>query len=140
VNQKGNVGMIVALIIGALVGVVVLNSMVSSLFCGECTSQTPIAKNLTTVAWVNDTCVGDKCSAEPWSVTCNGTTLIPGNEYDIDDCDVLLTNATWNNTICYENYESSNAGYTGILAVIVCMLPVLVALGILVLAVSWAML
>ena len=144
-NQKGQVVItVMVMIIAAIVGLIVLNSITST-FCTECSEQTAIAKNLTTVAWVNDTCVGTKCSDEPWSVTCNSTELEAGTEYSIDDCNVLLTNATWNNTICYLNYEASGTGTTtnydsGILGVIVCLLPVLAALGIMVLAITWAVL
>ena len=132
------------MIIAAIVGLIVLNSITST-FCTECAEQTEIAKNLTTVNWVNDTCVGDKCHDEPWDVTCNSTELVPGNEYDIDNCNVLLTNATWNNTICYLHYSASGTGATdnydsGILGIIVCLLPVLAALGIMVLAITWAVL
>ena len=137
-NQKGNVAMIATLIIAAIIGVVVLNSLTST-FC-NCTPDTTAEKNVTTNVWNNYTCTGTKCATD-YSLECDGDTLVVGNDYSINGCDYRMENNTYNQTLCTLHYTYEGDNYNdGILATIVCLLPVLAAVGILLLAITWAVL
>jgi len=132
--QKGQVTAVVLLLVAGVVGLVVLSSITDT-FC-NCTPAT-MEKTLVDSTWVNASCAGTKCATD-YSVTCNGTELEVGTEYSIDDCNVRLDNATWNNTVCTLAYTYEGDSYdSGILGTIVCMLPVLIAVGLMVAAVAW---
>ena len=132
--QKGQVTAVVLLLVAGVVGLVVLSSITDT-FC-NCDEKS-MNKTLLFETWVNDTCDGDKCHNDPWLVTCNGTEL-EQTEYDIDDCNIMLNNATWNDTSCLYEYNAEVSYYdSGILGTIVCLLPVLIAVGLMVAAVAW---
>ena len=144
-NQKGQavVGIMV-LIVSGIIALTVLNSITSG-FCEGCVAQdsftdTNVVSDPVPI-WENHTCIGDKCDTD-YSLTCNGTEMEVGVDYSIWDCDYRLDNAAYNATNCTLDYTAvtSATNDSGILGTIVCLLPVLAALGILVLAIGWAIL
>ena len=144
-NQKGQVVVtVMVMIVAAIVGVTVLNSITSG-FCEGCVAQDSFTDyNVTSdpvPVWENHTCIGDKCDTD-YELTCNGTVQEVGVDYSISDCDYRLENAALNNTTCVLDYTAvtSSTNDSGIFGTIVCLLPVLAALGIMVLAITWAVL
>lgn len=141
-NQKGQVVVtVMTLVVAAILGLVVLDSITST-FCEGCLEQTEFTQANTIVStWYNNTCIGEKCDTD-YSLTCNGTELEAGVDYSISDCDFSLDNVAYNDTTCVLDYTAvtSDNNDDGILGTIVCMLPVLAALGILLLAIGWAVL
>ena len=137
-NQKGQAGLAMAVIV-AVIGLIVLNGFTAP-FC-TCTDATNNETLLNGTAV--DMCEGETlCELD--SIVCNDTTLTLNTlavlgDYDADDCSITLVNNTWNDTSCQATYSYEGDTYeSGILGTIICMLPVLVALGIMVLAVGMA--
>ena len=137
-NSKGELAIItgVVLLVSMVIGVFVVDS-VSCGFC-QCTDAPAMPKTLVVNVWNNASCVGDKCLTD-WGVTCNSTELTAGVDYNIDDCNVQLTNATWNNTVCYLDYTYEGSYYQGtdILGVIVCNIPIIMGAAGLALGAIW---
>jgi len=133
-------GVFILLVVG-VIGLVVLTSLTDG-FCEGCVDQTSFTD--TNVVsdpvpiWENHTCVGEKCDTD-YLLTCNGTEMEAGVDYSISDCDYRLENAAYNATNCTLDYTAvtSDTYVEGILGTIICLLPVLVALGLLVGAVAW---
>ena len=137
--EKGQVtGIFLMLAIG-LISLVVLADFTDG-FC-NCLDGTALTNASVPVdVWVNNTCDGEKCDTE-YSLTCDGVQLEVGDEYDILDCDYMVTNATYDGTSCTLEYTYEGDYYNdGLVGMLVCYLPVLVALGLLVLAGGWFML
>lgn len=131
---------VVAVVVAGIIGLSLTDSMCSP-FC-NCIDGTDITDDPVFVnEWQNHTCDGDKCDSD-YSLSCNGTTLVVGNEYDIWNCDYMLTNATYNNTACTLQYTYEGENYHGndAMGIVACNIPLVFALGVLFLAgVGWVM-
>lgn len=146
INTKGQMGIVVALITGMITGIIALAvlSNIAGGFCEGCLQQTNITQlnvDVTDAIWYNNTCVGDKCDTD-FTLYCNNVALEAGVDYSIDDCDFRVDNIVYNATDCTLEYTAVESEYNseGILGTIMCLMPVLAALGLVVLAVGWAML
>jgi len=131
---------------GLVILVVMATIMVTVIFgfTGEFCNCTPNDSSITfngTGVNVSGECVGTKCTTG-YSLVCNGTTLVPGVDYNIyHNCNLTMLNGTYENSTCTFNYTYEGAYYNqGLLSVIVCNIPILFALGVLVLGVGWAVL
>ena len=136
-GQATAIALAAAVLVTMVVGIGITDDITCK-FC-QCEEATPLNKTLVFNVWNNESCEGEKCDNEDWGVICNSTTLVPGNEYNINDCDVQLTNATWNNTNCQldYNYEGSYYHGTDVVALIMCNIPILMGTAGLALAGAW---
>lgn len=137
-NSKGEMAIITGaiLLVTMVVGVFVVDS-VSCGFC-QCTDAPDLTKTLIVDVWNNESCIGEKCATD-YGVTCNDTELEVGTEYNIDDCNVQLLNATWNDTACVLDYTYEGSYYQGtdLLGTIVCNIPIIMGVAGLALAGAW---
>lgn len=133
-------GIFVMLLIG-VVGLVLVSSLTEP-FC-NCVEDTQ-NKTLINNTAVDFGCEGDICVVN--SLTCNNTKLTRNylavvGDYERTDCNITLVNSTWNGTSCELDYTYEGTNYDdGILGVVVCNIPVLFALGLLIISVGWIVL
>jgi hypothetical protein len=131
---------IVVLLVAGVIGMMVLAEFTGG-FC-NCIAGT---RNETLL---NDTAVDFECQGKICEVSyvlCDDVYLnqthlaIPG-EYTRDGCEFTLTDDTYDGMDCQLGYTYEGDYYAGdtILGTIVCLLPVLIALGLLFFAIGWA--
>ena len=138
--NKGQAGVGIALAAAMLVTMVIGIGIVDDIASGFCQCDGPEYFNETLIVteWVNTTCIGEKCDTG-WDLVCNDTELEPGVEYNVDDCNLQLTNATWNDTSCLFGYEYEGSYYHGTdtLGLIMCNIALIMATLGLTLAGAW---
>jgi hypothetical protein len=133
-NRKGQIGM--ALIIALMASVVVyligisMVDTVCSPFCNCIADETAENASITVNGWSYQTCTGDKCDTD-YRLLCNGTELEVGTEYEIDDCDYMVTNASYDGGYCtlYYTYEGDYYHGTDVLGIIMCNIPLIMAVA-----------
>jgi hypothetical protein len=125
------------LLVTAIVGLYVVDSITSP-FCMCLDSQTAENSSIAVSVWNNYTCDGEKCESD-YRVVCDGTELELGVDYDIDDCNYMVTNITYDGEPCilYYTYEGSYYHGDDILGTIMCNLIIIAAIGVLALAGAW---
>lgn len=137
-NNKGAFGLAMAavLVVAAVVGIGVVDDITCK-FC-QCDDADAINDTLYSGEWVNNTCDGEKCDTL-YYVYCNSTLLEAGTDYNIDECNIYLTNATWNNTNCMLEYDIEGSYYHGndVTGIVMCNIPVIMAALALALGAGW---
>jgi hypothetical protein len=131
---------IVVLLVAGILGMMILADFTNG-FCNCLPTTTGENASVPVSVWVNNTCAGEKCETD-WYLVCDGDLLEVGTHYDIDGCNYMVTDIAYDGTPCTLTYTYEGDYYAGdsILGTIICLLPVLIALGLLTLAVGWAVL
>jgi len=132
IGNKGAfaIALAVAVLITMVVGVY-LTDDIACRFCLCTPSETSINASVPASVWVNNTCVGDKCATD-FALYCNDTELEVGTEYDILNCDYMVTNVSYDGGSCYLEYTYEGDYYHGtdVVGLVMCNIAlVMAALG-----------
>jgi len=138
IGKNGQVTAVFLLLVIGVIGVAVLSEFTTG-FCN-------CAKDVKSETLLNDTAVDFNCLGEICEIHylyCDGDYLtqehlaIPG-EYTRDGCEITLTDDTYDGIECQLGYTYQTDLYNdGIMGMIVCLLPVFIALALLMIATGW---